>query len=80
MAVAAAATGGLTELLLARAPALAVAYDVLLLHGTAVELTESLPVGIDEGDSVHVRGEDWTVAAVRRDRPARPQLVCVRGL
>ena len=57
-----------------------VRYDLLLLHGEPVEVTESLPAEIDEGAPVEVRGQEWTVAAIRRDRPDRPQLVCLRGL
>lgn len=57
-----------------------VRYDLLLLHGEPVEVTETLPAGLDEGAPVEVRGQEWTVAAIRRDRPDRPQLVCLRGL
>jgi hypothetical protein len=54
-------------------------YDLLLLHGTAVERTEQLPPGLAEGDSVWVSDEEWTVAAVR-ESAGGTQLVCVRGL
>lgn len=54
-------------------------YDLLLLHGTAMERTEPLPAGVSEGDSVWVSDEEWTVAAVR-ESAGGTQLVCVRGL
>jgi hypothetical protein len=54
-------------------------YDLLLLHGTAVERTEPLPRGLAEGDSVWISDEEWTVAAVRESEGAT-RLVCVRGL
>ncbi|HXH98024.1 MAG TPA: hypothetical protein VNH40_12520 [Gaiellaceae bacterium] len=54
-------------------------YDLLLLHGTAVERAEPLPTGVAEGDSVWVSDEEWTVAAVRESADGT-QLVCVRGL
>jgi hypothetical protein len=57
----------------------AVVYDLLLLHGTAVERAEPLPAGVAEGDSVWVSDEEWTVAAVRESEHGT-QLVCVRGL
>lgn len=57
----------------------AVVYDLLLLHGTAVERLELLPAGVAEGDSVWVSDEEWTVAAVRENAHGT-QLVCVRGL
>jgi hypothetical protein len=54
-------------------------YDLLLLHGTAVERAEPLPAGVAEGDSVWISDEEWTVAAVREGSDGT-QLVCVRGL
>jgi hypothetical protein len=54
-------------------------YDLLLLHGTVVKRTDSLPTGLAEGDSVWVSDEEWTVAAVRESVDGT-QLVCVRGL
>jgi hypothetical protein len=57
----------------------AVLYDLLLLHGTAVERAEPLPAGVAEGDSVWISDEEWTVAAVRESQHGT-QLVCVRGL
>jgi len=76
VAVAAAAASRLHDI---EAPRALRRYDLLLLHGTPVEMSETLPEGIDEGEPVEVRGEEWTVAAVR-ERPQGPQLVCVRGL
>jgi hypothetical protein len=57
----------------------AVVYDLLLLHGTVTQRSESLPPGVVEGDSVWVSDEEWTVAAVREGEE-KTQLVCVRGL
>jgi len=56
-----------------------VEYELLLLHGIPVGLVQALPAGVEEGDAVFVRGEEWTVAAVR-DGAGRPRLVCIRGL
>jgi hypothetical protein len=78
VAVTAAAVSRSEEPAAAHAPA-AVVYDVLLLHGTAVERAESLPAGLAEGDSVWLSDEEWTVAAVR-EGDEKTQLVCVRGL
>lgn len=72
MAVAAAATAPSLD-------ATAVLYDLLLLHGEAVRCEEHLPAGLNEGDSVSLAGEEWTVAAVR-ERGHRPELVCIRDL
>jgi hypothetical protein len=57
----------------------AVVYDLLLLHGTAVQRAAALPSGVSEGDSVWVSDQEWTVAAVR-EGDEKTQLVCVRGL
>ena len=72
MAVAAAATALSLD-------ATVVLYDLLLLHGEAVRRAEHLPVGLHEGDSVSLAGEEWTVAAIR-ERGRRPELVCIRDL
>ena len=57
----------------------AVLYDLLLLHGEAVRREEHLPAGLNEGDSVSLAGQEWTVAAVR-EGGHRPELVCIRDL
>jgi hypothetical protein len=76
------ADSSLVAVAAAAAPSLdasAVLYDLLLLHGEAVRLAEHLPAGLNEGDSVSVAGEEWTVAAVR-EGGHRPELVCIRDL
>ena len=54
-----------------------VPYDVVLLAGSPRLLTLRLSADIAEGSVIEVGGELWTVADVRPDHEAHPQLICI---
>jgi hypothetical protein len=54
-----------------------VVYDVVLLAGSPRRYTLALAAELDEGSTITLDNEEWTVADVRTTDGAPTQLICI---